>query len=157
MVQPQFAIRYLNSQLEAEKQIIALCDKLFYSCDNQFGGENMTTIHDLIEEVKSNPRIDRAGMIICHNGIVRGFSRDGKEVSKLSVKADRKVLEKIIDETGKKPGIVDVKVHINEGELGVGDDVLLVVVAGDIRDNTFPVLIELVGNIKKSVLEKEDI
>jgi len=111
----------------------------------------MTTIHDLIEEVRSNPRIDRAGMIVCHNGIVRGFSRDGKEVSKLSVKANRKALEKMIDEAREKPGIVDLRVHINEGELGVGDDVLLVVVAGDIRDNTFPVLIELVGKIKRVV------
>lgn len=117
----------------------------------------MTTIHDLIKEVKSNPRIDRAGMIICHNGIVRGFSRDGKDVSRLSVKANIKALEKMIDEAMEKPGIVDIKVHINEGVLGVGDDVLLVVVAGDIRENTFPVLIELVGKIKRSVLEKEDI
>ncbi len=117
----------------------------------------MKTIHDLIEEVKSNPRIDRAGMILCHNGIVRGFSRNGKEISKLSVKADRKALKKMIDEAKKKPGIVDIKVHINEGVLGIGDDILLVVVAGDIRENTFPVLIELVGKIKKSVLEKEDI
>lgn len=117
----------------------------------------MTTIHELIEEVKSNPRIDRAGMILCHNGIVRGFSRGGKEVSKLRVKANRKELEKMIDETRKKPGIVDLKVHINEGVLGIGDDVLLVVVAGDIRENTFPVLIELVDRIKRSILEKEDI
>ncbi len=117
----------------------------------------MTTIHELIEEVKSNPRIDRAGMILCHNGIVRGFSRGGKEVSKLRVKANRKALEKMMDGVRKKPGIVDLKVHINEGVLGVGDDVLLVVVAGDIRENTFPVLIELVDRIKRSILEKEDI
>ncbi|HIH36805.1 MAG TPA: molybdenum cofactor biosynthesis protein MoaE [Methanocellales archaeon] len=117
----------------------------------------MKTIHDLIEEVRSNPRIDRAGMILCHNGIVRGFSRGGEEVSKLKVKADRKALEKLIDETKKKPGIVDLKVHINEGVLGVGDDVMLVVVAGDVRENTFPVLIEVVDTIKRSILEKEDI
>ncbi len=116
----------------------------------------MPTIHNLIEEVKSNPRINKAGMILCHNGIVRGFSRDGKEVSKLSIKVDRRRLEEIVSEARKKPGIVDVKAHVNEGELNVGDDVMLVVIAGDVRDNTFPVLQEVVNDIKKSVLEKEE-
>lgn len=116
----------------------------------------MPTIHDLIEEVKSNPRINKAGMILCHNGIVRGFSRDGKEVSKLSIKVDRRRLEEIVSGARKKPGIVDVKAHVNEGELNAGDDVMLVVIAGDVRDNTFPVLQEVVNDIKKSVLEKEE-
>lgn len=116
----------------------------------------MPTIHDLIEEVKSNPRINKAGMILCHNGIVRGFSRDGKEVSKLSIKVDRRRLEEIVSGARKKPGIVDVKAHVNEGELNAGDDVMLVVIAGDVRDNTFPVLREVVNDIKKSVLEKEE-
>ncbi|MDI6888081.1 MAG: molybdenum cofactor biosynthesis protein MoaE [Methanocellales archaeon] len=116
----------------------------------------MPTIHDLIEEVKSNPQIDRAGMILCHNGIVRGFSRDGKEVSKLRIKADRERLKEILSEARKKPGIVDVKAHVNEGELSVGDDVMLVVIAGDVRDNTFPALQEVVNEIKRSVLEKEE-
>ncbi len=117
----------------------------------------MPTIHDLIEDVKSNPQIDKAGMILCHNGIVRGFSRDGKEVSKLRIEADRGRLKEIVSEARKKPGIVDVRAHVNEGELNVGDDVMLVVVAGDIRENTFPVLQEVVNEIKKSVLEKEEL
>jgi len=114
------------------------------------------TIHDLIEEVRSNPNIDRAGMIVCHNGIVRGFSRGGKKVSKLRVKINKERLKEIISEAGGRPGIVDVRAHVNEGELNVGDDVMLVVVAGDIRENTFPVLQEVVNEIKKSVLEKEE-
>jgi len=115
----------------------------------------LPTIHELIEEVKSNPQIDRAGMILCHNGIVRGFSRSGRDVSKLSIKVDRERLEEIVSEARKKPGIVDVRARVNEGELNVGDDVMLVVVAGDIRENTFPVLQEVVNEIKMALKKEE--
>jgi len=36
---------------------------------------------DMIKKVKSHPDYKKAGMILCHNGVVRETSRDGKPVS----------------------------------------------------------------------------
>jgi molybdopterin synthase catalytic subunit len=38
------------------------------------------TINRLIEQIKRNPDYDRVGMILTHNGVVRGTSRDGRPV-----------------------------------------------------------------------------
>ena len=38
---------------------------------------NSMSLGSLIERVKAHPQISRAGMILCHNGIVREFDRSG--------------------------------------------------------------------------------
>ena len=35
---------------------------------------------DLIEKIKERPDYPKVGMILCHNGVVRHTSRDGREV-----------------------------------------------------------------------------
>jgi molybdopterin synthase catalytic subunit len=54
-------------------------------------------------------------------------------------------------------GIVDVLVEINEGRLAVGDDILAVAVAGDIREHVFSALITAVNRIKKESSQKTEI
>ena len=44
-----------------------------------------------------------------------------------------------------------------EGLRRVGDDLMLVAVAGDIRENVFPVLVETVEQLKKLVTHKEEL
>ncbi len=36
---------------------------------------------EMLQMVKNRPDFDRVGMILCHNGVVRGFSRDGRKVA----------------------------------------------------------------------------
>ncbi len=112
---------------------------------------------DMINSVRANPACKKAGMIVCHNGIVRETSKDGRVVRGLQVKADRDRLERVISEMRQKPGIVAVLAEVREGRLKIGDDIMFVVVAGDIREHTFPVLEEMVEALKKLVLVEREI
>jgi molybdopterin synthase catalytic subunit len=111
----------------------------------------------MFDTVKSHPDYDRVGMILCHNGVVRSTSRDGRRVSGLRVSVDHKTLDQIISEQKQKPGIIDVQVEIAEDkDLQVGDDVMLLVVAGDIRENVIAVLTETLNKVKSTVTDKTE-
>ena len=112
---------------------------------------------DMIIKVKGHPEFTKAGMILCHNGVVRSTSRDGTPVSEIIVNADRGALKDIVDTFKKRPGIVEVLAEVREGSLRPGEDIMLVVVAGDIRENVFPALQDLVNMIKKDVTSKTEI
>ncbi|HOO91262.1 MAG TPA: molybdenum cofactor biosynthesis protein MoaE [Syntrophales bacterium] len=111
---------------------------------------------DMIRKVKSHPDYKKAGMILCHNGVVRNTSRDGRPVSELLVKADYDRLREIISEIKRRPGIIEVLVEVQEGMLSPGDDVMLVVVAGDFRENVFSALRDAVDRIKSEVTKKTE-
>ena len=102
----------------------------------------------LINIIKSNPDYHKVGMILCHNGVVRGTSRNGSIVQKVTVKADHEAIERIIAEQKKRPGIIEILVEVNEGGLNVGEDLLAIVVAGDIREHVIPVLTDTLNLIK---------
>jgi molybdopterin synthase catalytic subunit len=110
----------------------------------------------LVEQVKKHPDFDKAGMILCHNGVVRASSRDGKPVSEVTVRVDRGRLETILAEIKAMTGIVEVLAHVNEGTLKVGEDVMYVVVAGDFRENVFDAMIAAVNRIKADVTSKQE-
>ena len=53
-------------------------------------------------------------------------------------------------------GIHYIRVWLNEGELRLGDDIMLVLVGGDIRPHVIDALQTLVGTIKNEcVVEQE--
>jgi len=111
---------------------------------------------EMIQSVKSHPRFSEAGMILCHNGVVRATSRDGRPVSQVTVRADRERLTAILAEMRRRPGIVEVLAEIREGTLRVGEDVMFVVVAGDFRENVFAALMDAVNAIKTGVTQKTE-
>jgi molybdopterin synthase catalytic subunit len=78
-------------------------------------------------------------------------------VTELTVKADRARLAEIIAEMKGRPGIVEVLAEVREGKLHVGEDVMYVVVAGDLRENCFPVLEDTVNAIKRDVTKKTEV
>ncbi len=98
----------------------------------------------------------KAGMILIHNGIVRSSSRDGSPCSRIDVRVDYKRLEEIIDATRKMPGVIAVEVEIAEGILNVGDDVMLLGISGDFRENTISALSYALDRIKKEVTRKTE-
>jgi len=110
----------------------------------------------LINRIKSHPDYAKVGMILCHNGVVRGTSRDGRPVSGLTLRVDRDALDAICAEQRKKPGIVDILVEVREGSLKVGDDIMFIVVAGDLRDHVIPVLEETLNAIKRRATRKAE-
>jgi molybdopterin synthase catalytic subunit len=97
-------------------------------------------------------------MILVHNGVVRQWSRkDKSEVTRLEVKVDGEKITGIIKAAENRPGIFRVLAEAREGTFTPGEDLMLVVVAGDIRENVFPVLEETVNRIKKEALSKKEI
>ncbi len=114
-------------------------------------------ISHLINMVKSHTDYHKAGMILCHNGVVRRTSRDGRSVSGLRVLVDHEKLEQVIRQGKKKPGIIEILVEIAENkDLEVGEDVMALVVAGDIRENVIRVLEETLNAIKTTVTTKTE-
>ncbi len=111
----------------------------------------------LIGKIKTHPAYDQVGMILCHNGVVRGSSRDGRRVTGLRVAVDRERLAQVLTEQRSRPGIVDVQVDIAaDTDLSIGDDVMLLVVAGDIRENVIATLTETLNAIKTTVTAKTE-
>ena len=111
----------------------------------------------MVDTIKKHPDYHKAGMILCHNGVVRGTSRNGQKVSGLMISVDYNKLHHVIETYKQKPGIIDILVEIAENRhLKVGDDVMLLVVAGDIRENVIAVLNDSLNAIKSSVTSKTE-
>jgi molybdopterin synthase catalytic subunit len=113
-------------------------------------------IHKMIVTLKSHPDARKIGMIASHLGVVRGTSRDGRPVEAVEVAYDRDRLRKILEEIRALPGIVDALVEVQEGRLRVGDEILAVAVAGDIREHVFDALIQAVNRIKAEASRKRE-
>ena len=113
-------------------------------------------LQEMVAAIRVRSDFDRVGMIACHDGVVRATARDGRKVEGLNVQVDREALERVLAEMRHRPGIVEVAAHVFEGYRQVGDDVMLVVVAGDIREHVFPVLEETVERLKKEVSHKQE-
>ena len=113
-------------------------------------------INNMIDQLKRHPESYKIGMIASHLGLVRGTSRDGREVTGMEVVYDHGVLEDIVNDIKSMPGIVNVVVDINEGRLAIGDSVLAVAVAGDIREHVFSALMEAVNRIKSESSKKNE-
>ena len=113
-------------------------------------------LNKMIATIKSNPNFHNAGMIASHVGIVRSFSRDGRSVEAVDVEFDQVKIEKVLADTKSRPGIVDVLIQTNTGHLAVGDEIMAVVVAGDIRENVFPALIDAVERLKSDASTKTE-
>jgi len=117
----------------------------------------MTPLITLVERVKARDDFGKAGMILSHNGVVRETSRDGRRVSGLSVHVDWDQLVEIVAAQKMRSGIIEILVEINEGEdLKVGDDVMYIVVAGDVRETVLEVLSDTLNHIKKTVTSKTE-
>ncbi|MBU0544427.1 MAG: molybdenum cofactor biosynthesis protein MoaE [Proteobacteria bacterium] len=111
----------------------------------------------LIERIKKHPNYNNVGMILCHNGVVRGTSRNGRKVSGLKIAVDHAKLKQVVEENKKMPGIIEILVEIAEDkDLLVGEDVMFLVVAGDIRDNVIKSLNDTLNAIKTSVTRKTE-
>ena len=113
-------------------------------------------IASMIEEIRRGDDFASVGMIVSHNGVVRSVSRDGNPVHGMELTADRNRLAEIVADMRTRPGIVALQAEIYEGILKTGDDIMCVVVAGDIRDHVFPVLLETVTAIKRDVVTERE-
>lgn len=115
-------------------------------------------ITDMISSVKQHPDFSKAGMVLCHNGVVRETSASGdKQVECLVVSADREKLAQVVERHKQMPGIIEILAEVADGrELFVGDDIMVLVVAGDVRTNVIPAMASLIDEVKATVTRKTE-
>ena len=111
-----------------------------------------------LQELKARPGFsEHVGMMLVHNGVVRGWSRhDHSSVRSVDVHPDREKIADICHELEQRPGIFAILAEACEGHLKPGDDLLFLVVAGDIREHVKPVLAELLDRVKSTAIHKQE-
>jgi molybdopterin synthase catalytic subunit len=114
-------------------------------------------IDSWIEEVKQKANPEELGMILVHNGIVRGTSKLGKPVRGMKLSYNQEKLNSVVPVFKQRPGIMEIKVWINTGNLEVGDNIMLLLVAGKFKTNVLPVLEELLSIIKSDIVTEEEV
>jgi molybdopterin synthase catalytic subunit len=114
------------------------------------------SIDEWLKEAKAHPMASQTGMFLVHNGVVRqtpkakvrqGFD-DGTLVKGMEFSYDAVKVDAAVAETYKLAGIFYIKVWLNEGQLEVGDDIMYVLIGGDIRPHVVDALQFLVEKIK---------
>lgn len=115
------------------------------------------SLDEWLAEVKREPAAADVGMYLCHNGVVRSYSRDGKPVVAMDLAVDRERLEELLSTARLMEGVSVVRAWVNEGRLEVGDDIMYVLVGGDIRPHVIEALTALVSMIKSEVVTESEI
>ena len=110
-----------------------------------------------IEEIKKTANPGELGMILVHNGIVRATSKSGNPVHGMKLSFDGKKLKSVIPFFKQRAGVTEVKVWINAGNLKVGEDIMLLLVAGRFKTDVLPVLEELLATVKNEIVTEEEI
>ena len=117
-----------------------------------------------LREAKQDPSAEKIGMYLTHNGTVRKSPkaqvREGVQnlgqVQGMYFSYDAEKVEKAVQEAYKLEGIYYIRTWLNEGELEVGDDIMYVLIGGDIRPRVVDALQFLVEKIKtECVVETE--
>lgn len=118
-----------------------------------------------LKEAKAHESAEKIGMYLTHNGIVRKSAKakvrfgeeNTKEVSGMLFSCEQEKVDKAIQKTMQMDGIYYVKAWLNEGELQVGDDIMYVLIGGDIRPHVVDALQFLVGTLKNECVEETEI
>ena len=122
------------------------------------------SVDQWLREAKADPAAADCGMFLVHNGVVRRSARakvrqgaeDTRPVRGMLFGYDAEKAAQAIEEAKRMDGIRYVRVWLAEGELQLGDDIMLVLVGGDIRPHVIDALQTLVGTLKNEcVTERE--
>ena len=123
------------------------------------------SIDQWLKEAKAHESADKIGMYLTHNGIVRKSAKakvrlgeeNTKNVTGMLFSYDQEKVDAAIKETYEMEGIYYVKAWLNEGELTVGDDIMYVLIGGDIRPRVIDALQFLVGKLKNECVEETEV
>ena len=118
-----------------------------------------------LREAKADPAAGECGMYLTHNGVVRETPRaqvregqtDAGRVRGMLFDYDEEKAEAAMAEARRMPGIRYVRVWLNRGELSVGDDIMFVLIGGDIRPHVVDALQKLVGTLKNQCVTEREI
>ena len=127
--------------------------------------QNAPSVDAWLREAKADPDSAECGMFLIHNGVVRRTPRaqvrEGKtdlgEVRGMDFDYDEEKVAQAVAAAREMPGIRYVRVWLNRGALEVGDDIMLVLIGGDIRPRVVEALQTLVGTIKKECVSEREL
>jgi molybdopterin synthase catalytic subunit len=115
-----------------------------------------------LTEAKQDPGAPACGMCLTHVGTVRESPKqlvrqgvdDGTRVTGMVFGYDAEKVAQAVEACRAREGIGYVRVWLNEGELEVGDDIMQVLIGGDIRPRVIDALQALVGTIKNECVSE---
>ena len=118
-----------------------------------------------LREAKALPDAPENGMYLFHNGVVRAAPKAvvrlgeerKKDVGGMLFPYDEEKVAAAIERAKRMPGIFHVRVWLNSGRLELGDDIMLVLIGGDIRPRVIDALQSLVGEIKSHCVVEQEI
>ena len=122
-------------------------------------GKTMPSVDAWLREAKADSSAPACGMYLTHNGVVRATPKSdgvapGHKVGGMVFGYDASKVQAAIEATRAMPGIGYVRVWLANGELSVGDDIMLVLIGGDIRPHVVDALQALVGTIKNECVSE---
>ncbi|MCR5785424.1 MAG: molybdenum cofactor biosynthesis protein MoaE [Eubacterium sp.] len=128
-------------------------------------GINPPSLDKLLEEAKNDASSAKCGMYLTHVGIVREDAkakvRENKENTKpvvgMEFSYDEEKVNAAIKSAMEMDGIYFVRVWLVSGKLKVGDDIMRVLIGGDIRPHVIEGLNALVGEIKNNCVGEVEI
>ena len=117
-----------------------------------------------LKEAKAHKSAPKIGMYLTHNGIVRQsakarvrYGEDAKDITGMVFSYDQSKVDAVLEEAKKLDGIYYIRVWLNEGELKVGDDIMYVLIGGDIRPRVVDALNYIVGRIKNECVTETEL
>lgn len=118
-----------------------------------------------LQEAKQQQNAPKIGMYLTHVGVVRESAKaavregaaDAKPVTGMVFSYDRRKVEEVIAAAYGLEGIYHIRVWLNEGELAVGDDIMRILIGGDIRPHVIDGLQYLVGRIKNECVTETEL
>ena len=139
-----------------------LCNSYLLEVNNM--KKEVPSIDAWLREAKAHETAPLCGMYLTHNGTVRQTAKakvrygeeNTKEVTGMLFSYDEEKVNAVIADTYKMEGIYYIKVWLNAGELSMGDDIMYVLIGGDIRPRVVDALQYLVSRVKNEcVVETE--
>ena len=122
------------------------------------------TIDAWLQEAKQHETAPKCGMYLTHNGTVRQTAKamvregaaDTQPVTGMIFSYDQKKVDAAVSAAYQMEGIYYIRVWLKEGQLEMGDDIMYVLIGGDIRPRVVDALQYLVGRLKNEcVVETE--
>ena len=117
-----------------------------------------------LREAKAAPDADRIGMYLTHNGTVRATAkaqvRQGEArpaVTGMVFDYDEEKVAAAVEAARRMEGIYCVRAWLNRGLLQVGDDLMYVLIGGDVRPRVVEALQFLVGTLKESCVTEQEL
>ena len=126
--------------------------------------KEIPSIDAWLREAKAHESAPSCGMYLTHNGTVRQTAKakvrygeeNTQDVTGMIFSYDQEKVDAVLADARALEGIYYIRVWLNEGELQVGDDIMYVLIGGDIRPRVVDALQYLVGRIKNEcVVERE--